>query len=48
MRQQDQFGVVGAHPQLSYGLRLVELAEGHRQVADDDHLVRSALDDDQL
>jgi hypothetical protein len=48
MRQPDQLGVEGAHPQLSYGMRLVELAERHRQVADDDYRARASLDDDHL
>jgi len=48
VRQPDHLGVEGAHPQLSYGMRLVELAERHRQVADDDDRARPSLNDDHL
>src|SRR5512145_1056934 len=47
VREPDQLGVERAHPQLAFGVRLVELAEPNRHVADDDRTPPS-LDDDHL
>ena len=48
MREPDQLGVERMHPQLAFGLRLVELAEPHRHVAADDDRTPAGLDDDHL
>ena len=36
VREPDQLGVERAHPQLAFGVRLVELAEANGHVAADD------------
>ena len=43
-----QLGVERAHPQLAFGVRLVELAEPNRHVAADDDRTPARLDDDNL
>jgi hypothetical protein len=48
VREPDQFGVEPAHPQLTFGVRLIELAEPHRHVAADDDRTLARLDDDHL
>ncbi len=48
VRQPDQLGVEGTNPQLTYRIRLVEVAERHRQVADDHDRARAGLNDDHL
>ena len=48
VREPDQLGVERKHPQLAFGVRLVELAEPHRHVAADDNRTRAGLDDDHL
>src|SRR3712207_4652123 len=48
VREPDQFGVERAHPQLAFGVRLVELAEPNRHVAADDDRTPASLDDDHL
>src|ERR687897_1507754 len=44
----DQLGVEREHPQLAFGVRLVELAEPNRHVAADDDRTPASLDDDHL
>jgi hypothetical protein len=44
----DELGVERAHPQLSFGARLVQLAEPHRHVAADDDPTPASLDKDAL
>ena len=36
VREPDQLGVEREHPQLAFGVRLIELTEPHRHVAADD------------
>ena len=48
VREPDQFGVEREHPQLAFGVRLVELAEPHRHVTADDDRTPAGLDDDHL
>lgn len=48
VREPDQLGVERAHPQLAFGVRLVELAEPNRHVAPDDDRTPAGLDDDHL
>jgi hypothetical protein len=48
VREPDQLGVERAHPQLAFGVRLVELAEPNRYVAADDDRTPASLDDDHL
>src|SRR6187402_1029723 len=48
VREPDQLRVERAHPQLAFGVRLVELAEPDRHVAADDHPTPARLDDDHL
>jgi hypothetical protein len=48
VREPDQLGVERAHPQLAFGVRLVELAEPNRHVAADDDRTPARLDDDHL
>ena len=48
VREPDQLGVERAHPQLAFGVRLVELAEPNRHVAADDDRTPASLDDDHL
>jgi hypothetical protein len=47
VREPDELGVERAHPELTLGARLVELAEANGHVADDDRAL-SRLDDDHL
>src|ERR687897_2969834 len=44
----DQLGVEREHPQLAFGVRLVELAEPNRHVAADNDRTPASLDDDHL
>ncbi|HMK91699.1 MAG TPA: hypothetical protein VK576_01755, partial [Thermoleophilia bacterium] len=48
MREPDQPGAERTHPQLAFGVRLVELAEPNRHVAADDDRTPASLDDDHL
>src|SRR5574341_734199 len=48
VREPDQLGVERAHPQLAFGVRLVELAEPNRHIAADDDRTPASLDDDHL
>ncbi len=48
VREPDQLGVERKHPQLAFGVRLVELAEPDRHVAADDDRTPAGLDDDHL
>src|SRR5512143_4335044 len=48
VREPDQLGVERAHPQLAFGVRLIELAEPNRHVATDDDRTPASLDDDHL
>src|SRR5689334_22170545 len=48
VREPDQLGVERAHPQLAFGVRLVELAEPDPHVAADDDRMPASLDDDHL
>src|SRR5215213_11906334 len=48
VREPDQLGVERAHPQLAFGVRLVELAEPNRHVAADDDRTPASFDDDHL
>src|SRR5215212_8833322 len=48
VREPDQFGVERAHPQLAFGVRLVELAKPNGHVAADDDRTPAGLDDDHL
>src|SRR5258706_7887488 len=48
VREPDQLGVERAHPQLAFGVWLVELAEPNRHVAADDNRTPASLDDDHL
>src|SRR5512143_3392848 len=48
VREPDQLGVERAHPQLAFGVRLVELAEPNRHVATDDDRRPASLEDDHL
>ena len=48
MREPDKLGLERAHPQLSFGVRLVELAEPNRHVAADDERTPARLDEDAL
>jgi hypothetical protein len=48
VREPDQLWVERAHPQLAFGVRLVELAEPNRHVAADDDRTPASLDDDHL
>ena len=48
MREPDQLGVERTHPQLAFGVRLVELAEPNCHVAADDDRAPASLDDDHL
>ena len=48
VREPDQLGLERAHPQLAFGVRLVELAEPNRHVARDDDRTPASLDDDHL
>ena len=48
VREPDQLGVERAHPQLAFGVRLVELAEPNRHVAPNDGWAPARLDDDHL
>src|SRR5690349_4036286 len=46
VREPDQLGVERAHPQLAFGVRLVELAEPNPHVAAYDDRTPASLDDD--
>src|SRR5512143_3587616 len=48
VREPDQFGVERAHPQLAFGVRLVELTEPNRHVTADDNRTPASLDNDYL
>src|SRR5215208_6680043 len=48
VREPDQLGVERTHPQLAFGVRLVELAEPNRHVAADDDRTPASLEDDHL
>jgi len=48
VREPNQLGVERAHPQLAFGVRLVELAEPNRHVTADDDRTPARLDDDHL
>src|SRR5919108_328439 len=48
VREPDQLGVERAHPQLAFGVRLVELAETNRPAPADDARPPATLDDDHL
>src|SRR5512139_286774 len=48
VREPDQLGVEREHPQMAFGVRLVELAEPNRHVAADDDRTPAGLDDDHL
>jgi hypothetical protein len=48
VREPDQLGVERAHPQLAFGVRLVEFAEPNGHVAADDDRTHTSLDDDHL
>ena len=48
VREPDQLGVERTHPQLAFGVRLVELAEPNRHVAADDDRTTTSLDDNHL
>jgi hypothetical protein len=48
VREPDQLGVERTHPQLAFGVGLVELTEPHRHVAADDDRAPAGLDDDHL
>src|SRR5919205_306324 len=48
VREPHQLGVERTHPQLAFGVRLVELAEPNRDVAADDDRTPASLDDDHL
>jgi hypothetical protein len=48
VREPDQLGVERTHPQLAFGVRLVELAEPDRHVAADDDRTPASLEDDHL
>ena len=48
VREPDHLGVERAHPQLTFGVRLVELAEPHRHVTADDDRTSAGFDDDDL
>src|SRR5215217_1470747 len=48
VREPDQLGVERTHPQLAFGVRLVELAEPNRHVAADNDRTPTSLDDDHL
>lgn len=48
VREPDQLGVEGAHPQLAFGARLVELAKPNCHVAANDDRAPAGLDDDDL
>ena len=48
VREPDQLGVERAHSELTFGVRLVELAEPDRHVAADDDRTPAGLDDDHL
>src|SRR5574342_1177162 len=48
VREPDQLGVERAHPQLAFGVRLVELAKPNRHVAANDDRAPASLDDDDL
>jgi hypothetical protein len=48
VREPDQLGVEREHPQLAFGVRLVELAEPNCHVAADDYRTPASLDDDHL
>src|SRR5215213_2238463 len=46
VREPDQLGVERTHPQLAFGVRLVELAEPNRHVAADDDRTPTCLEHD--
>ena len=48
VREPDQLGVERTHPQLAFGVRLVELAEPNRHVAADHDRTPASLNDDYL
>ena len=48
VREPDHLGVERKHPQLAFGVRLVELPEPDRHVAADDDRTPAGLDDDYL
>src|SRR5262245_4387012 len=48
VREPDELGVERAHPQLAFGVRLVELAEPNRDVTADDDRTPARLDEDAL
>lgn len=48
VREPDQLGVERAHPQLAFGVRLIELAEPNRHIAADDDRTPATLEDDNL
>src|SRR6266536_5470421 len=48
VREPDQLGVERAHPQLAFGVRLIEFDEPNRHVAADDDRTLARLDDDHL
>ena len=48
VREPDQLGVEREHPQLTFGVRLVEFAEPNCHVAADDDRTPASLNDDHL
>src|SRR5262245_37060057 len=48
VREPDQLGVEREHPQLAFGVRLIELAETNRHIAAKDDRTPTSLDDDHL
>ena len=48
MREPGEFGIEGADQPLTFGPRLIEVAEGDGRVADDDVRATWCLDDDHL
>src|SRR5215208_275844 len=48
VREPHQLGVERTHPQLAFGVRLVELAEPNRHIAADDDRTPAGLDEDHL
>src|SRR5437763_15660110 len=48
VREPDQLGVERTHPQLAFGVRLVEPAVPNRHVAGDNHRTPTSLDNDHL
>ena len=48
VREPDQLGVERTNPQLTFGVRLIELAEPNRYVTADDEWTPASLDNDHL